>query len=254
MATCLRITGKACIENARFSAHPRAVEAEWLPTEPRDLRVCGFQALCLRTHTGGPCPRSSPSVGFPRHPQDNYEDCSGGGVGRESGWGLLLLFPLHRRRNRAWEPSVPRITEPVSGTWEIPSQACVSRGCLLAHQAFLPVWVWCTKGAYQEAILFVLPHSVGDPRKAQGSQTTGPLVCSLDCLLACLPTHPHPNALLRLELSLPSPLSFAASGLLRPFPWTPFTTRCPAHLLLSPPCTVLVSPVPVSPWWAPSTG
>lgn len=173
-----------------------------------------------------------------------------------------MLFPLHRWRNRAWEPSVPRITEPVSGTWEIPSQACVSRGCLLAHQAFLSVWVWCTKGAYQEAILFVLPHSVGDPRRAQGSQTTGLCPCSglLTGLPPRLPAYgplpPAPrNPLLHLELSpLPCPLSSASSGLLRPFPWTPFTACCPAHLLLSPPCAVMGSPVPVSPWWAPSTG
>lgn len=123
------------------------------------------------------------------------------------GRGLLLLLPLHRWRTRTWEPSAPRITEPVSGTWEIPSQACVSRGCLLAHHAFLPVWIWCTKGAYQEVILFVLPHSVGGPRKAHGSQATGPLPMLRSAHWtasspACLQTSPHP----------PSPQPPAPSG------------------------------------------
>lgn len=108
-----------------------------------------------------------------------------------------MLLPLHRWRTRTWEPSAPRITEHVSGTWEIPSQACVSRGCLLAHHAFLPVWIWCTKGAYQEVILFVLPHSVGGPRKAHGSQATGPLPMLRSAHWtasspACLQTSPHP--------------------------------------------------------------
>lgn len=88
-------------------------------------------------------------------------------------------------------------------------------------------------------------------------------ICSLDCLLACLPMDDPPprpapatsNPLLRLELSpLPPPLSSASSGLPRPFTWPAFTARCPAHLPLLPPCTVMVSPVPVSSWWAPSTG
>ena len=154
-----------------------------------------------------------------------------------------MLFPLHRWRNRAWEPSVPRITEPVSGTWEIPSQACVSRGCLLAHQAFLSVWVWCTKGAYQEAILFVLPHSVGDPRRAQGSQTTGPLpmlrsahwtASSPACLWTPPPCPPKPPA--------PSGAVSSALSSLLCLLWAPETfSMDPLHRLLPRPSAPLPS-------------
>lgn len=69
--------------------------------EPRDLCICGFQALGLHTHTGGPC---SPSVEFPLHPQDNCEDCSGGGGAgaREgAGGGASVVIPTSQMEKQS---------------------------------------------------------------------------------------------------------------------------------------------------------
>lgn len=141
---------------------------------------------------------------------------------------------------------------PVSGTWEIPSQACLSRGCLLALKRFCPSGSGALKDCTRGNPVRSSPQC-GRPKEGTGKPDHWAFahaqVCSLDCLLACLPMDDPPRPApatstppaLRLELSPSAPsLSSALSGLPRPFTWPAFTAPLPRPSA-PPACTVMVS-------------
>lgn len=95
---------------------------------------------------------------------------------------------------------------------------------------------------------------------AQGSRAARSLPTlfrSLGCFLCPphLPAGPPSPAPPRACLFRPLLCHSApSSGPLKPFTQTPFTAHHLAHLLLSLPCTWIVSPLRVCSWWAHSTG